>query len=499
MVELPSGHLAIGTPEGLMLYDGQAWTSVPFDNQQAARSLALGRDGILYVGGVGDVAALVFDRNGPRLRSLLPELPEGERALPVVSEIAVAGERVFFRAGPRLLCRCGGALAVVGDGFHAIAAGGDELFALRREGLFRLAAGGGLEALRGMPAELGGEGLRQLAALDARRLVLGRADGRILRLVLAEDGLTVAELGPFAPGVTGRLQRLRWLAPDRLLVATYDRGAWLLDADGEILAHATPAQGLASPLVTDGTIDARGALWLTQDGGLSRVALHHPYREWLVSGGLGGRPVALLALPDGLLVGTVQGLVRLDREGWRRIEPVAMQTLALAEGTAAGRGGGDPRRQRGGHLPRRGRPRRADAAVAEWRATGVAPALAARPRKAVRRPDAGRRSARAPRRAVAGGHGPARAEGFRPRPRRARRWQPARDRGRERGLALRARPGGGGRLSAGAAARRGARRRRPQSRRAPPWRGGALAVAPGGRAAPRRVMGDSNPIGAGPA
>lgn len=58
--ELRNGVIAVGTPDGLLLYDGHTWLTVALANQHAARSFALDAEGRLYVGGVGELAVLAL-------------------------------------------------------------------------------------------------------------------------------------------------------------------------------------------------------------------------------------------------------------------------------------------------------------------------------------------------------------------------------------------------------------------------------------------------------
>lgn len=337
--ELRNGVIAVGTPDGLLLYDGHTWLTVALANQHAARSFALDAEGRLYVGGVGELAVLALKSGGegPQLVSLLPELPHPETGLATVTEAVTAGEAVCFRAGPRVLCRVGGRFHeyAASGGFHAITAAEGRLFALTGTAvLVRLLPDGETRSIvwpENFPGAAQPRGIRAIAALDGRRLVARQEDDRLIHFTLDAGGVALERIEPWGEQVRGRLNRLRALPGGRLLLTTYDRGAYLLDAAGRVELHVGLRSGLASPLVTDGMLDSRGRLWLTQDGGLSRIDLRSSFREWPTSGDLGGRPLSLLAMPDGLLVGTTQGLMRLDASGWRRIEPLAMQTLALAE------------------------------------------------------------------------------------------------------------------------------------------------------------------------
>ncbi len=61
------------TSEGIMEFDGTNWTKIPVPNTSMIRALAVGNDGMVYVGAIGEVGRLKPDKNGTLYyESLLP-------------------------------------------------------------------------------------------------------------------------------------------------------------------------------------------------------------------------------------------------------------------------------------------------------------------------------------------------------------------------------------------------------------------------------------------
>ena len=61
------------TSEGIMEFDGTNWTKIPVPNTSMIRALAVGNDGMVYVGAIGEIGRLKPDKNGTLYyESLLP-------------------------------------------------------------------------------------------------------------------------------------------------------------------------------------------------------------------------------------------------------------------------------------------------------------------------------------------------------------------------------------------------------------------------------------------
>jgi len=61
------------TSEGIMEYDGTNWTKIPVPNTSMIRALAVGNDGMVYVGAIGEIGRLKPDKSGTlNYESLLP-------------------------------------------------------------------------------------------------------------------------------------------------------------------------------------------------------------------------------------------------------------------------------------------------------------------------------------------------------------------------------------------------------------------------------------------
>ncbi len=82
---------------GVLQYDGYDWRLIPLPNNGTVRSFGITEDGVLYVGGVGDLGYLVSDSNGAvHYKSLLEYVPAEYRDFADVWNLYVHGDYVYY-------------------------------------------------------------------------------------------------------------------------------------------------------------------------------------------------------------------------------------------------------------------------------------------------------------------------------------------------------------------------------------------------------------------
>ena len=74
-----NGLMYFANNEGLICYDGTYWKIYPLPNRTIMRSVAIDKDGHIYVGGQGEIGVFSPDRNGfLHYESLINLLPRSQ-------------------------------------------------------------------------------------------------------------------------------------------------------------------------------------------------------------------------------------------------------------------------------------------------------------------------------------------------------------------------------------------------------------------------------------
>lgn len=98
-----NGIIYIANNEGLLSFDGLYWNLYPLPNRTIVRSVEIGNDGCIYVGGQDELGYFSPGKNGALVfHSLSGLIPEKERNFGDVWDIVMVNKDVFFRSSSRI-------------------------------------------------------------------------------------------------------------------------------------------------------------------------------------------------------------------------------------------------------------------------------------------------------------------------------------------------------------------------------------------------------------
>ncbi len=308
-VQDSSGRLYVANTEGVLLYNGHRWQTLPTTNGAPAVSMAATEDGQVYVGTKGDFGWIRTDSVGrPQYESLLRNAPKKHRSVGQITRTVVANGDIYFQSKRRIFRWTPGA-----DNMRVWKISGAEFqnASVVRDTLYVNVAGKGLMAVHGNSLELvpGGEELADRSV----RFLLPHGDTGLL--VGAFGGFLLRDGNSFRPFRTDADAMLQdaWLYAGRRLrdgtiaVAMIDRGLLLLAPDGTVRRHLAardkPVTGLYE--------DREGGLWALLDGGLLRYDVGSSFTVFDESTGLEGIVLDVTRHAGTLYVGTKKDTYRL--------------------------------------------------------------------------------------------------------------------------------------------------------------------------------------------
>ncbi|MEZ5464079.1 MAG: diguanylate cyclase [Lysobacteraceae bacterium] len=279
------GSLFVGNVEGVLRFDGSAWSRIPLPGNAVARALARGRDGRIYVGSYDQFGYLEAHANGEYsfqdLRSTFG-LQGEERHLGDIWTIVVTDDAVYFQSSTQLLrLGQGGStqrwpLAETVRGFFG---DGNTLYArVEGKGLCRF-DDGRLVLLPGGEI-FGDQPLNSLLSRNDGLLLVGgdsfyRFDGeRVSRL----DGDAASLFVDTAPYLA------KLLSDGSVVVGTL--GGELLRFDASLAFQSRIPLGPYSILALD--TDSEGGLWAATEGDLLRLRMPSPWSVFSAADGIPG-------------------------------------------------------------------------------------------------------------------------------------------------------------------------------------------------------------------
>ena len=98
-----NGLIYFANNEGLLSFDGNYWRLYPLPNKTIVRSLAIGTDGKIYVGGQDEIGYFSPDRSGElTYHSLTKLIPLAHRSFSDVWDIISKDNQLFFRSNQKI-------------------------------------------------------------------------------------------------------------------------------------------------------------------------------------------------------------------------------------------------------------------------------------------------------------------------------------------------------------------------------------------------------------
>ena len=332
----PAGRVWAATGSGVAVFDGVSPTRFELANGSIARSLAVRDDGVVYVGGIGELGEARAREDGSWSYAPLPDpdgrldglrdvwymwpTPEGFVAWTLDRVLAWDGrafsswsltERAFpaWVDGRLLLMGADGRVSRLGEEESADGTGTLHVVArlvdmdAERPRLWLSGAAGG--ALVGTS-----EGhLWSVDPEDVQRLATA-APAAVPPTIRPRRFLTEAD--PFLE--VHRLYSGDALADGGWAFGTMSGGALVVDGEGSLRYRMRRRLGLPDSSVWAVRRDRDGGLWLGLGRGLVRAALEAPFTVYDEALGLDGKVQAVYEGEDGLYVGTSTGLYRASRQ-----------------------------------------------------------------------------------------------------------------------------------------------------------------------------------------
>lgn len=334
------GVIYVGNVEsGILVFDGARWETIAVPDHATVRSLALGPDGLIYVGTVGNLGYLKRDAAGRLVfASLLPAVPKAERGFADVWNIHATAHGVYFVTLSSIFYYQRGTMQVwkPATSFHFSFIVNDTLYVREvGRGLMQMVAG----KLQLVP------GSGRFANEKIYALLPWRGPGHLpgeLLIGTRSQGWFLYHAGTFTPWALDVAAEIRrdnlygatWLANGQLAINTLRGGVYVADASGHLAYTLDYATGLRSNLILATLVDRDNGLWLATGNGIARVATAAPLTVFDTRNGLRGEVQTIRRYAGALFVGTTEGLFRMTTGAnahFTRAEPLPGQIWDLDE------------------------------------------------------------------------------------------------------------------------------------------------------------------------
>lgn len=300
------GRIFIANNLGLLEFDGKTWSRYGLNNTKV-RSAFFGTDKRIYVGSQADFGYLDTDESGHLVyTSLADSLPPNLRDFDETWRVFGSEGLVYFCTFTRIYTYDGKDLRPLDPkrrldiSFQVE----NQLYTqIQGEGLFE-ANSDGFELIRNGDFFKDKRISNVLAYDRGRWLITTFSHG-----IFLYDG----EVRPFQIRGNGWENRFlinysTRLRNGNIALATQNAGLFVLDKEGNLLAHLDKSAGLQDLTINFVFEDNQGGLWLAMNNGIARVELTSPFSVIDDRLGLSGAGYAALKLDEVIYLGTNNGL-----------------------------------------------------------------------------------------------------------------------------------------------------------------------------------------------
>ncbi len=267
-----NGLIYIANNEGLLVFDGHTWVIHPLPNKTVVRSVAIGDNGNIYVGGQDEFGYFSPSASGKLIYSSLVDIiPEKEKKFGDVWNIEYYKNEIFFRGEYKIYRFNGKSVSVYPpkQGWSYLSRCNDKLYAHDfYNGLCSF------ENDTWMPVK--DDGMLKGDKAVASMVALTRDSIVVCTSKYGFYLLTASSLSRFSSPETDEVKNARPYSAVAInnrtfAVATSDAGVYILNSLGKIVQHFSKTDGLQNNSVLSIFLDRKKNLWLGLNNGIDLI------------------------------------------------------------------------------------------------------------------------------------------------------------------------------------------------------------------------------------
>lgn len=270
-----TGIVYFANNDGLLSYDGTFWRLYPLPNKVIARSLAIGDDGNIYIGGQEEFGYFSPGKAGELVyTSLKNRLSKQDKDFADVWNVCVFKNEVFFRSNKKIFKYSNNSIAVYNNtNWGFLGSNDNEVITYDYEkGLVAYRNGQWVTAATTgkLPDHIK---LSSFGVIGNDSLLISSfTDGLFL---LHNSTITKFE-SPYVNGITTKnISGIRLLEPDRIAVITNLAGCIIINKKGEFIQRFSKKEGLQNNNIICMLSDKDKNLWMGLDNGIDMVAYNN--------------------------------------------------------------------------------------------------------------------------------------------------------------------------------------------------------------------------------
>ena len=317
-----NGLMYFGNNVGLLIYDGENWTSLKLNNS-IVRSLEKAKNGRVYYGAQGEFGYLYANANGIiKNKSLANLLPDSLKLFGDVWKTYVYEDKVIFQTFDYIFIYENEKIKVLEaeNYYHFGYQRRKDFYIIDREIGLKYLTKDGLKMVDGGSFFAN---LRIYGWINYKdyALVVTREKG-IFKLIFKESG--AIDIVPFKTKIddlmiSGEVYCAGPMSNNNIGIGTLYSGFYLINEQGVLLKSIDKEAGLKSEIINAFYEDQQKGLWLALDIGIARVEINSGFRSLNQNEGLEGLVKSVIRFNNKTYCGTAKGLFEIGEKSVKKI------------------------------------------------------------------------------------------------------------------------------------------------------------------------------------
>jgi len=270
-----NGIIYIANNEGLLSFDGRYWKLYPLPNKTIVRSVEIGSDNRIYVGGQDEFGYFAPSKNGKlQYHSLVSLLSEKHRAFADVWDISSFKNSVFFRTSTRIFKLTNESVSV----FSALSEW--TYMGVCHDKIYGHDLHNGLLSFENNVWVQVWNTDDQLRNLEITSILPLQNDSIVLTTlkngiyILSKKGISKIESANSPSFEKERIYSAIKVNSDWIALASTNGGITIVDSKGNVIQNISKTEGIQNNNVLSIFLDKQSNLWLGLDNGIDCVAFN---------------------------------------------------------------------------------------------------------------------------------------------------------------------------------------------------------------------------------
>jgi DNA-binding CsgD family transcriptional regulator len=307
-----NGIMYFANNEGLLTFDGKYWNLFPLPNKTIARSIEIGADNNIYIGGQDELGYFSPNPLGKlTYHSLIEYIPVKDRSFGDVWDISSIGKDIFFRTNSKIFLLNNLSITVFRpiSEWHFMGKCNNTIYAQDNNNglmIYKNNSWFKIESSNSIPKS---DLVTGIFSLSGKEIFISTLKSGVFEII--NNHLTKITSPTLDLIQSQRIYASIATGKDKIVLATSLGGVYVVDKSGKLVQHFSKKEGLQNNNVLSAFSDHQSNIWLGLDYGIDCIAFNSAIK-YITPNDQNGSGYTSIIHNNKLFIGTSGGVFQTD-------------------------------------------------------------------------------------------------------------------------------------------------------------------------------------------